>query len=293
MLVIDKLKLKENFSANECDIADYLLKNNKDIKSLSARFIATKTYTSASSVVRLCKKLGYEGFNDFKEDFIKEVEYKESNFKEIDPNYPFCHDDTDMMIANKIGLLYKETIDDTLCLLDTNTLKKAVDILNKSKIIYICSSGVHGQLASSFQEKMSKIGKTVIIYSRLDHIFYEACYTEQSSCFILISYSGETETVLRVARKLKERKILSIAITSIGGNTLSSLSDYSLFMSTREKLINNIGNFSINISTVLLLDILYSNYFNLNHKDNMNNRITFSKEFEKKRYSENSILHNE
>ena len=293
MLIRENLKLKSDFSANESCVAEYLLNHEQILKDLSARFIASETYTSPSTVVRLCKKLGYDGFNDFKEDYLKELKYSESNFKNIDANYPFTYQDKNIVIANKIGILYKETIDDTLSLIDNDVLLRATNILKKSKIIYVCSSGVQSELASVFRDKMAKIGKIVVIDNKLDDMFYAACYAGENCCFLMISYSGETEMLLRVAKKVNEKNIPSIAITSFGKNTLSSLIDCCINLSTREKLITNLGSFGINISTMFLLDILYANCFNLNYEGNIENKLKYSFEFEKYRHSENPILHEE
>lgn len=293
MLIREKLQLKTNFSANESYLADYLLNNEQILKDLSARFIASETYTSAASVIRLCKKLGYSGFNDFKNDYLKELKYRESNFNNIDANYPFTYKDRNIVVANKIGSLYKETIDDTLSLLNNESLVVATKILKKAQIIYVCSSGVQSELASVFRDKMTKIGKTVVIDPKLDDMFYSACYANTNCCFLMISYSGETEIMLRVAKKVSENKIPAIAITSFGKNSLSSLIDCCINLSTREKLISNLGSFSINISAMFLLDILYSNCFNLNYSENIKNKISYSFEFEKYRDSENPILHDE
>lgn len=293
MLIKDKLKQKKYFSSNESSIADYLLENEDVLKELSARYIAGKTFTSPSSVVRLCQKMGYDGFSDFKDDYLKEIKYYESSFRNIDPNYPFDISDTSSMILNKIGSLYKETIDDTLSLISNEEFKKSIDMLNKAKIIYVCSVGVQSDIACDFKNKMTKIGKAVIIHSRHDESFYSACHSNKESCFLIISYSGETDTILKVAKKVKENSIPAIAITSFGKNSLSSLIDCTLHLSTREKLKRNIGSFCTNISTMLLLDSLYANCFNENYEKNKLNKVKYSLEFEQKRNSDNPILHEE
>lgn len=293
MLIKDKLKSKEYFSSNESAIADYLLNNEEVFKDLSARFIASETFTSASSVVRLCQKMGYDGFNDFKEDYLKEIKYYESSFKNIDPNYPFDRKDTNSVIINKIGSLYKETIDDTLALVSNEQFKKAADILNKARIIYVCSAGVQNDIACDFKDKMTKIGKAVVIQSRMDESFYSACYADKDCCFLIISYSGETDKILKVAKKVSENNIPAIAVTSFGKNSLSSMIDCSLYLSTREKLKRNIGSFCINISLMLLLDSLYGNCFNMNYEKNKSSKVRYSLQFEQKRNSDNPILHEE
>ena len=78
---------------------------------------------------------------------------------------------------------------------------------------------------------MMKIGKGVVVYSHAEDIYYQACYCEQDSCFIMISYSGETDKILKVAKKIKERGIDGLAMTSYGNNTLSSLIDCCLYVS--------------------------------------------------------------
>lgn len=73
---------------------------------------------------------------------------------------------------------------------------------------------------------MLKIGRLVTIETRANAAFYRASHADPArSLFILFSYSGETEQLLRVARKLNERTVPLIAITSFGGNSLSALAD--------------------------------------------------------------------
>ena len=83
-----------------------------------------------------------------------------------------------------------------------------------------------------------------------------------------------------IVKMLKERNIDFITITSFGTNTLSSLSHCILHVSTREKIRNNLGTFSMNLSTLYLLDLLYSMYFSLNYEENKKKKIEISDEYE-------------
>ena len=56
---------KEIMTPTEKEIADYILDNASLICNLTIREFAENTYSSPSSIVRFCKKLGFEGFNDF------------------------------------------------------------------------------------------------------------------------------------------------------------------------------------------------------------------------------------
>lgn len=113
---------------------------------------------------------------------------------------------------------------------------------------------------------------------------------DQDDCAIIISYSGENSYLINVASLLKEKNIPIIVITSIGENTLSSYARCLLYMSTREKLFSKIANYMAEYSVSLILDILYSCYFRLNYKKNLDYKIKHSKKVESTHFSSNEII---
>ena len=49
---------------------------------------------------------------------------------------------------------------------------------------------------------MARIGKHVNVYQSIDEPYYEACYLNKGdACFLLISYTGETQNCIRMAIK--------------------------------------------------------------------------------------------
>ena len=177
--------------------------------------------------------------------------------------------------------LYHEIIDDTHSLLNHDVLRKSLNLLKNNKNIYIISSSSQNDLASTFRDKMARIGKHVNIYQHIDEPYYEACYLNKGdACFILISYTGETQNCIRMARKLNERNIDFLTITSFG-------TKYFIFFVTlyftcfyKRKIRNNLGTFSMNLSTLYLLDLLYSMYFSLNYEENKKKKLKFQNEYE-------------
>lgn len=290
MLISDRLHEKTNFTNVEINIAEYLLENQDHIKNQSAHYIANQLYTSPSMITRFCQKIGYQGFNDFKEAYLQEIAYLKSHFDTIDPNYPFKYNDKNIVVANKIGSLYHEIIDDTLVLLDHDSLQNAINALKQSQVIYLYSAGVQADLAKTFKDKMLKIGKNVVLETRMNEIFYRALFADKNDLFIIISYSGEVESLLRGVEKLKERNIPIIAITSYGKNSLSKLASHVLYVASKEKLVNNLGSFSMNLATLLLLDILYVNIFNDDFKSHQQQKLTATKGFDLYRKSDNSLI---
>ena len=127
----------------------------------------------------------------------------------------------------------------------------------------------------------------MVLETKMNELYYRASYCSLNCSFIILSYSGEIETELRGVKKLKERHIPLLAITSYGDNTLSQYADYVLHVSTREKLKDNLGDFAMNISTMLILDILYVSIFNTDYLKHFERRRSSSQGFDLFRTSKN------
>lgn len=293
MLLVDKLASKNDFSKSEEIIADFIISLGEKIKDYSARSIAKETYTSPATVLKLCKKVDIEGFDNFKHAYLQELEYLNQQFGQVDPNFPFDDQDTIYKIAHKMGSLYEETIKDTLLLLHHDLLQKAVLMLKNNQNIHIYSYGTALNIAESFKEKMMKIGKNVYITNNLNYQRYEVNCIPKGDCVILISYSGETKTIIEMAKICQKRHIPFMTLTSYGENTLSRMSDVKLYISTRENLTYNIANFNSNLSINFLLDILYASYFSLDYQRNLDFKLSLIKKSEGKRHSSNPILMDE
>ncbi len=111
------------------------------------------TYTSPPTVLRLCKKLGFTGFDDFKQNFVRELEYLDQQQGKVDFNFPFAENDSPMRVAQNIGELYEEAVKDTMQLLRYEDLHKAVLLLKYHEEIHIFSAGTAINQAESFREK--------------------------------------------------------------------------------------------------------------------------------------------
>ena len=63
--LLQKLKYASQLTAQEKHIVYYILSNPEVVFDSTAHELAQQTYTSSSTIVRLCKKLGTKGYPDF------------------------------------------------------------------------------------------------------------------------------------------------------------------------------------------------------------------------------------
>ena len=237
--------------------------------------------------------MNFSGWSDLKEAFLKEEEYLQKHFSEINANLPFQHNDTILSIASKIAALEKESIDDTLSLITHDDLQKAIQIIRKSSYTSLFAVSNNLLITQEFQHNMSRIKKRVEICLLQGETIFKAHLADPSSCAIIVSYSGETSILNETIQYLKANKIPIIAITNIGDNTTARMADCVLRICTREKLYSKIATFSTDSAIVYLLDVLYSCIFALDYDANLQLRISTSKMIEAGRSSTVDIIKEE
>lgn len=64
---------KQFASPAERNIIDYVQGNPREASMQSIQSLAEATYTSPSTVVRLCRKLGCDGYKEFRRELIYEL----------------------------------------------------------------------------------------------------------------------------------------------------------------------------------------------------------------------------
>ncbi len=290
MLISDQLENEELFSVNEYSVAQYLLHHSSEIHDMNIVQLARNSYTSPATVVRVCKKLGYNGFKELKQAYMEEIEYIHFNFENVDPNIPFQKYDSLQDIAKNICSLLSNSILDTYSLLDDKELNKAFSLLIHAKHIQIFGFTLAAAPAYDFKRKMEQIGKRVTVTENIDDMYQAFLYPEANTVTIAISYSGETRELVNIIQKMKQKSSPVIAITSIGDNTLSKISDCVIHISTREKLTNKIATYTSSVSIHYVLDVFYSMIFARNYDENLEMKTNNAKYLDRERSSNVSIL---
>lgn len=283
-MLIHKIE-KTHFSPSESIIIDYILKKGKDIKNMTIAQIANETYTSSPLFIRIAKKLGFDGWNEFKEAYLKELDYLYLN-QEVDANIPFVVNDDIMNIAYNLCVLKRETIQDTYSLISHDDLQKAIRLLRNCKYIDVYSRSVHMHIVRSFQERMYILHRHVQLCSLSDELDSTYLMSDQNHCAIIISYSGHAPHIKHLIETLRKKQTSIIAITNLEDNELSLLADVTLRMSSRELIYTKIADFASSLSLKYILDILYSCIFSIHYQQNLDNCIQIAKELDNTQHEE-------
>lgn len=243
----------ESFTDREKSIADYLLSNKKSIMSMSAKEIGDVTNTSAPTVVRFSKKIGFDSLNEMKLQLSLNLQSDEEN-----EDFEYLHSDLSTKnIIKGVKISIDSIMNQTLGVLKEEDLEKAIELLNKAKNVYIFSVGSSSLVGMDFYYKLSRINKRCIAHNDTHLQMTASALMEKGDIAIAISYSGETKEVLKCVENAKKDGIPVIAITKSSiNNTLADMSDIVLRVPFVEKSLRE-GAMSSRISQLAVIDMLF------------------------------------
>lgn len=253
-VMLNMLKNKEALSMAERIVLDYLIENKTLLKDFSVEKIAEAAYTSPASVVRMCKKLGYNGFKDFKIDFIlanSKVEIPETS-EYTDVILIKDQNNGKKAIENNIRAL-----EETINLYDEKTYIKAASLIMNARKILIFGKGSSFLVCKDLEMKLRRINKFCVAQGESHDQLVDASFINNKDVVIFISNSGKTKEIISSALLAKENKTPIISITRIGSSILADISDVVLYTSALESEFRSAAMTS-RISQMSVVDALYA-----------------------------------
>ncbi|MGZ0049402.1 MurR/RpiR family transcriptional regulator [Brevibacillus gelatini] len=239
-------------SGKEQQIADYILQNASKIVHLSITELADQCQCADATVFRLCRRLGFRGYQAFKIALASEVTNpKQAIYQEIN-----LDDDDVGAIAEKIFTANLETLRDTLQIINKDELLKIVDCLEKATRIEFYGSGGSAAIAQDAYHKFMRTGIPCIHHSDAHYQVMSASLLSEGAVAVGFSHSGSNKDILAALRVAKERGAKTIGITSYGKSPLVRLADMCLYTTSRETVFRTEA-LSSRLAQLSLIDLLY------------------------------------
>lgn len=271
-------------------IGEFILKEKADLHKYSLQEIADKTFTSKAAIVRFAQAVGFSGWKEFVKAFVEEQAYQAQHYTDIDANIPFTKDSRRKDIINQLCSLQVESLLDTADLLDDAPLDECAALLLGSRRVAVFGLNPNLALAEMFKRKMLSIGRQVEL-PNLGDVGLLAHSLDKYDCAIIISYSGNTPTgALSVLPTLQQHHVPVIGITSVGDNLLRQKADYTLSISSYERLYSKIATFGTENSILFILNVLFSICFAADYDVNLERKIKTPRKLESVRQTNEQPL---
>ncbi len=256
------LRLREasnHISEAERSVANHLLAHPEDAMNLSIHALADKTFSSPSTIIRLCHRLGFDGYKDFRRALTYALALRKSSENEQPSEITQADDITN--IIEKITYKNLTALEDSKDLLDPETIAQCVALLNDAHTILLFGMGASLCAAKDAYLKFLRFNKPCMINDDWHSQQLQAKNATKEDVAILISYSGETQEVLQCMKLLLANGTPTIAITRCTPSSLSALARYNLYTTASESTFRS-GAMSSRISQLNIIDILYAAYVN-------------------------------
>lgn len=254
------IKLKDFYriaTDTERIIIDYILQKPKKTSTLTIHELAEVTYSSSSTIIRLCKKCGYEGYRDFSKQLTYEIavreDYREKRQLEINKD-----DDIDDVI-NKISQNNILAIEESSQTINAETIIKSIDIIDQANRIFIFGMGASFLVAKDLHMKLSRVNKMAHINEDWHTMLLMSKNVSKDDVVIIISYSGKTTEMITCLQVAKENGATIIAITKEEATEISTKADLNMYVPANEFSFRS-GAMSSRIAQLNIVDILYTSY---------------------------------
>ena len=262
-----RLRLEEyrkNASAAECDIIDYILADPDRAVGQSIHKLAVQTYTSASTVVRLCKKLGCNGYKEFQQALIYELAVSDKS-NDIAVGGVIAGDTTDVVIE-KVTAKNISSLELTRQYIDAQVVDAVVSCMMQARSICLFGMGASLLVARDLQLKLMRLN---ISCNLCDDYHSQLLYAKNMSredLAIVVSYSGLTREAIECAWIAKANGAKVVSITRGGiDSELIRRSDYVLGVAETEHIMRS-GAMSSRIAQLNVIDALFAAYVNRNYE---------------------------
>ena len=198
-------------SKSEKKVANALLSNPDLAVSGNITALAKSADVSEPTVVRFCRALGYEGWQEFKLKLAQGLALAMPGADELP-----TQDDLAADLVTKICSRSINTLLDLRNNLDADAIDRAIDILSLSNKIEFYGQGTSGIVAADAQHKFFRSGVPTVAYSDPHIHSIAASLLKKGDAVVAISQRGNSPALLRSVQLARNAEANVIALSPSG-----------------------------------------------------------------------------
>lgn len=272
----DLLKMlmnKDFLSSSEVLIADFLIKNYREVANLSTRELAKKTFTSSAAIVRFCQKLGFEGYVDFKLKFLLEMNIHGNEIQLI------LEPDSLETIMKKVRNLNIDAINVAYNNLNPELLAKVLKRVVRATYIDFYAMDIFQDLANRIAESFLYFNKHSTVSTSMALQYLQAYGVPKNHLGFFLDPIGENRMLIDIAKILKNQGCPMVLITASPKSTLASLANEYFAVQTGDTL-EDLGDSVFFSSAKYIVDTLFAALITENnYKESLEKRLWIRNSF--------------
>ena len=216
-----------SFSKGQKVIADFILKEYKGAKYMTAAEVAEVTGLSEVTVVRFAYELGFEGYPKFQRALKDSTRKKLTTAQRLE----FVSEDLkqDTLLQDVLNTDMKNMVK-SLQLVNQDNFNTIVKEILNAKRIYILGVRSSAPLASFLGFYFNLIFSNIRLVhtTSVSEMFEQIINIEKGDVIIGVSFPRYSKRTIRALEYAKSQGATAIAITDSDGSPLKDVSDYTL-----------------------------------------------------------------
>jgi DNA-binding MurR/RpiR family transcriptional regulator len=233
---------KFEYKLNDTDdqIIAYILKHKKDVVTLSIQALAARLFTVPNTIIRLSKKLGYDGFSQLKNSLKEEIR---ADWNEPEDSLHF-------------------NIQKTMQLIDMDRITLVAKLIHEAERVLVFGVGDTAPVCDMVVRDLRITRKHAEFHVHRHETMQECHLLTPHDLLFLISLSGETPQVLEVAELAKSKGIRIVSLTHFSRNSLQRIADVKLYCYSPKKMIKQY-NVTDRTPVMIVLRVLAETYWKM------------------------------
>lgn len=238
-------------------VAHYVLHHPQDPLTLSIGDLAERAGTSAATVTRFCRMLGYSGYVELRVSSATDVGRSttlDSWVTEI--GRAFGPEDSPEDLLRMLIDNHTRRLREATSAIDLAVITEVSRRIAASTHVDIYGVGGSALLAEELQGRLYRIGVRTYAWSDVHTGLTSAAIQDSDSVAIGISTTGRTEETIQMLAEAGRSGALTVAITNNPMSPLAELADLSIVTSISEQFLQP-DDLSAKHGQLLVLDLLY------------------------------------
>lgn len=204
-----------NLSDTERYLLKYIYKNLEKIPKMSIVKLSETTNVSTATIVRLMKKIGFDGYTSFKYSLQEKLN---------DPKERTEIADVEHKIKQAI-LKNEHEVIKTIQMLSIGIIEDAIQKIYNADKIYIFARGFSEMIAKEMAIKFQLLEKNCEMHNDPNIIRVKSRKLRKKDIAIFVSLNGETRELVDACKNLQMNEISTITLTTRMDSSLAKLSE--------------------------------------------------------------------
>lgn len=241
-----------SLNEQEQKVGQYVLDHPAEAIHLSMSDLAMRCAVSDTTVFRFCRKIGMEGYQDFKIRLALELAPERAvTYAAV------ASEDSPAEAARKVIAADVKALQDTLSVLDLAVLERAADALLAARRVDIYGSGGGAIAALELQYKLMRVGVRAVPHTDAEMQLVSATLLTPADLAVGISHSGESQDVVQALTTARNAGARTIAITNHPLSPIARAAELSLCTAAQEAPVQGYP-LGARVAQVGLIDVLYT-----------------------------------